>query len=163
MPTPNAHLAPRDSILAPGDTAPDFELPTQDRQPWRLSTALAQPGVKGIALSFFPMAFTGVCGTEMKCLSAESSRWAAKGFQVVGVSCDAFPALKEWAAKEGFSHTLLADMHREVSKAFGLYWPDLNVSWRGTVLIGPDRKVLWSQKREIKDAFSLDQLLAAMA
>ncbi len=163
---PNSNLSSRDSILSPGELAPDFELTTQDRQPWRLSTTLATlpaNGSGGVALSFFPMAFTGVCASEMKCLSAESQRWAERGYQVVGVSCDSFPVLKEWAAKEGYAHTFLADMHRSVCKGYGLYWPDLNVAWRGTVLISKNRKVVWSQKREIKEAFNLDQVLAAMA
>jgi alkyl hydroperoxide reductase subunit AhpC len=51
-------------------------------------------------------------------------------------------------------------MHRQVCKAYGIYWPDLNVAGRGTVIIARDGKVKWSQKREIKDAMNFDQVLA---
>ncbi len=159
MTTP-ATLAPRETILAPGQLAPDFELSTQDRQPWRLSDALKQGDV---VLCFFPFAFTGVCGTEMKCISEEASRWRAKGMQVVGVSCDSWAALKAWAEKEGFTHTLLSDLHRSVCRGYGLFWSDLNVAWRGTVVVGRGGKVLWSQKREIKNAMALDEVLAAVS
>lgn len=159
LPHPPA-LRPRETIIASGEVAPDFVLPTQDKADWRLSDALKNGPV---ALCFFPMAFTGVCGTEMKCISAETAALKAKGVQVVGVSCDSWPVLKAWATAEEFSHTLLADMHRHVCRAYGLYWPDLNVAWRGTVVIGKDGKVQWSQKREIKQAMNLDEVLAATA
>jgi peroxiredoxin len=152
-------LTPRDTILPPGSTAPDFELQTQHRQAWKLSNALKEGEV---VLCFFPMAFTGVCASEMKCLSSEMAKWKAKGAQVVGLSGDSSAALKAWADAEGYTHTLLSDMHRSVCKAYGLYWADLNVAWRGTVIIGRDGKVKWSQKREIKDAFKPEELLAAM-
>lgn len=156
----NEHLKPRDTILAAGEIAPDFELPDQNRTPWKLSEELKKGDV---VLCFFPMAFTGVCGTEMKCVNAEAAHWKGRGLQVVGISCDSFPVLKVWAAEEGFQQTLLADMHRAVCKAYGLYWPELNVSWRGTLVIGRTGKVIWSQKREIKDAMNFDQVLAAVS
>ena len=157
---PNEHLAPREGVLSAGERAPDFELTDQNRAPWKLSAALKNGDV---VLCFFPMAFTGVCGTEMRCVSDEITRWSDKGAQVVGISCDSFPVLKAWAEKENFRQTFLADMHRAVSKAFGLYWPDLNVSWRGTIVVGRDGIVLWSQKREIKAAMNFDEVMAKLA
>lgn len=159
----NAHLKPRDAVLETGDTAPDFTLNDQNRAEWNLTKALEKGDV---VLSFFPMAFTGVCGTEMECINKELARWTSEGVQVVGVSCDSFAALKAWADQAGFKQTLLADMHRDVCRAYGIYWPELNVSGRGTVVIekGPDGpRVKWSQKREIGDAFDLDEVVAAMA
>ena len=153
----NAHLKPRDSVPFAGEIAPEFTLQDQYRQDWRLADRLKQGEV---VLCFFPLAFTGVCGTEMKCASDEMGRWKAKGMEVVGVSCDSFATLKAWAEKEGYHQTLLSDIHRQVCKAYGLYWPDLNVSWRGTVVIGRNGKVIWSQKRDIKQAMNLDEVLA---
>lgn len=159
MSTSTTALTPRENILAAGEIAPDFELQTHERKAWRLSEAL-----KGgdVVLCFFPFAFTGVCGTEMKCISDETSRWREKGMQVVGVSCDSFAALKAWAEKEHYTQTFLSDIHRVVSRGYGLFWADLNVSWRGTVVVGRGGKVLWSQKREIKTAMSLDEVLATV-
>lgn len=156
----NEHLQPRDSVIKVGETAPDFELPDQHRGTWKLADALKKGDV---VLSFFPMAFTSVCGTEMKCINDELAKWSAKGAQVVGVSCDSNAALKAWADQMGLKQTLLADMHRAVCKAYGLYWPDLNVAWRGTVVIGRDGRVKWTQKRDIPQAFKPEELLAAMS
>lgn len=158
------NLTPRQSPLAAGDTAPDFTLMDQDRKEWKLSDAAKQGDV---VLSFFPFAFTGVCGTENKCITAEMASWQKKGAQVVGISCDSMFVLKEWATKEGFKHTLLSDQHREVSKAYGFYWPEMNASARGTVIIAKSGsgqlKVKWSQKRDVPKAMNWDEVLAAIS
>jgi peroxiredoxin len=129
----NDHLSARSSPINTGDIAPDFALLDQHRKEWKLSDALKQGDV---VLCFYPMAFTGVCSTEMKCVSDDFDKWASKGAQVVGVSADSFAVQKAWAEAEGYKQTLLADMHRQVCKAYGLHWGDLNVASRGTVVIG---------------------------
>ncbi len=154
-------LTPRDTIIPAGQPAPDFEVQDQHRQPWKLSDQFKH-GAGEVVLCFFPFAFTGVCAAENQCISREIERWTSKGARVVGISCDSTAALHAWAEKEGYTHTLLSDLHRTVCKAYGLYWPDLNVAWRGTVVVGRDLKVKWSQKREIKDAFKMDEVLAAL-
>lgn len=154
---PNETLNPRENVIETGETAPDFTLTDQNRKEWRLSDALRNGDV---VLSFFPLAFTGVCGTEMECISSEMDRWRARGATIVGISCDSFAALKAWADQLGLKHTLLSDAHRQVCRAYGLYWPELNVAMRGTVVIGRDGKVKWSQKREPKNAMDFDEVLA---
>ncbi|MBL8764794.1 MAG: redoxin domain-containing protein [Phycisphaerae bacterium] len=155
----NEHLIARSEPPRPGEPAPDFTLPDQDRKEWTLSRARINGDV---VLCFYPMSFTSVCGTEMECLTREMSRWTAVGAQMVGISCDSFAVQRAWADQMGFKQPLLADMHRAVCRAYGLYWPDLNVAWRGTVVVGRDGLVRWSQKREIKSAMNLDEVLAAI-
>lgn len=159
-----AILPPRDSFLAAGEIAPDFTLKDQNRNDWTLSENVKKGDV---VLCFFPMAFTGVCSTEMKCVNDEMSRWEAKGAQVVGISCDSFAVLKAWADSMNLKQTLLADMHRQVCKAYGVYWPDLNVSGRATIVIAKSPegvcRVAWAQKREIKQAMNFDEVLARMS
>lgn len=159
MSMPNPHLKPRDSFVKPGDTAPDFALKDQNKAEWRLSEALKSGDV---VLCFYPLDFSPVCSTEMKCANDELTRWSAKGVQVVGISCDSFFTHEAWAKSLGLKQTLLADMFRDVCKAYGIYWPDLNVAGRGTVLVGRDGKVKWSQRREIKDAMKVDDLAAVL-
>jgi peroxiredoxin len=160
----NDSLKPRDTPIAAGEPAPDFTLLDQNRKEWHLADAVTQGDV---VLCFFPLAFTGVCGIEMKCVSADMAAWQQKGAQVVGVSCDSFATLKAWADAEGFKHTLLADMHRQVCKAYGLYWADLNVSGRGTVVIGRAAdgkgKVKWIESREPKTAMDWNSVLAMIS
>jgi peroxiredoxin len=160
----NDSLKAREKPIAIGEAAPDFTLLDQNRKEWHLAEAVKQGDV---VLCFFPLAFTGVCGIEMRCVTSDMAAWKAKGAQVVGVSCDSFATLKAWADAEGFTHTLLADMHRQVCRAYGLYWPELNVSARGTVVIGrsPDGKgtVKWVETREPKTAMDWNSVLAMIS
>ena len=119
-------------MLKVGDTAPDFTLKDQHGKEWTLSAALKKGDV---VLSFVPFAFTGVCSTEMSCISKDIATWSKKGATVVGVDCDSPYANKAWAEKEGYTHTILSDLKRDVVKAYGLFWADLNVANRGTVVI----------------------------
>lgn len=161
MPNPNAHLTPRSEVIPAGAVAPDFTLPTQNRgEEWTLSQALKKGDV---VISFFPMAFTGVCTTEMVCISKELAVYTSRDAQIVGLSTDTSPTLKAWGDQLGLKQPLLADTHRSVCKAYGLYWPDLNVTWRGTVIVGRDGKVKWSQKRDPGQAFTQDELIEALS
>ncbi len=159
---PTTTLPTRDSVLRPGDPAPDFTLLDQDRNEWTLSEAASEGPV---ILCFYPLAFTGVCGTEMECVTKEFSRWSERGAQVVGISCDSFATQNAWAEQMGFKHRLLADMHRAVCKGYGLFWSDLNVSSRGTVIVEKDGagqlNVTWSESREPGEAMDFDAVLDA--
>lgn len=157
-------LTPRDKVIATGQIAPNFTLKDQNRNDWTLSEQLKKGDV---VLCFFPLAFTGVCGTEMKCVNDEIATWQKKGAQVVGISCDSFASLKAWADQMGLKQTLLADMHREVCRAYGLFWKELNVSSRGTVVIGKSAdgigKVKWVQAREPGKAMNWKEVLTWLA
>lgn len=160
----NEHLTPRETPIRVGDTAPDFTLTDQNRADWRLSEAVK---TSDVVLCFYPMDFSPVCSVEMKCVTDEMERFAQRGAKVVGISCDSFFVHKAWADSLGLKQTLLADMHRAVCRAYGIYFPPLNVSGRGTVVIGRDPtgagRVKWVQTRELKDAMKNDDVLTAIS
>lgn len=163
MPPTNS-MPVRSAPIKVGDKAPDFTLLDQDRQEWTLSKAVQNGPV---VLCFFPLAFTGVCASEMECVSRDFDKWTKQGMQVVGLSCDSFATLKAWADQAGYKHRLLADMHRAVCRGYGLFWSDLNVAQRGTVIVekGPDGSptVTWAQTREPGKAMDFGAVLAAVA
>lgn len=160
----NDHLTPRNEPIRAGEAAPDFVLLDQDRKEWKLSEAARQGDV---VLCFYPLDFSPVCSTEMKCVTDEMERFASKGAKVVGVSCDSFFTHRAWADSLGLKQPLLADMHRQVCKAYGLFFADLNCASRGTVVIGKATdgrpKVKWVQAREIKDAMKNDDVIGAIS
>lgn len=155
------------STLTVGSLAPDFTLKTQDRADW----TLAEHVKKGdVVLCFYPLAFTSTCAVEMKCVNDEMATWAKKSggaATVVGVSCDSFAANKAWAEQLGLKQTLLSDLHRAVCKAYGLYWADLNVSQRGTVVIGQSLdgkgRITWMQARSPGAAMDWETVLSQIA
>jgi peroxiredoxin len=154
----------RSALIAPGEVAPDFTLNDQHRAAWHLAEHVKKGAV---VLCFFPFAFTSVCGTEMECLTKEFARWKAAGATCVGVSCDSSPVLKAWADQHGYTHPLLSDMHRRVVKSYGLFWADLNVATRGTIIIGHSAdgvgRVQWSQAREPGKGMDFDAVMARLA
>ncbi len=147
-----------------GDRIEDFVLQDQDRKEWRLSEAVKRGDV---VLCFFPFAFTGVCGTEMACITRELASWTERGAEVVGISCDSWFALKAWAASEGFRHRLLSDQHRKVSASLGLSWTEMNTTKRATVVVGKDAggaaRVKWMETREPKDAMKWEDVIAQVS
>jgi len=153
----NDHLSPRDTPIGVGASAPRFTLLDQDRREVSLETLLAKGG--DVVLSFYPLDFTSVCTTEMSCLSRDLERFTGKHATVVGISCDSFACHKAFAEREGLRIPLLADMHRQVCRAYGLYWPELHVASRGTVIVDSEGVVKWVEAREPGDALTLDALL----
>jgi len=56
--------------------------------------------------------------------------------QVVGISTDSIFSHDAWAKSlGGISYPLLGDIHREVAKKYGVYWPDLNANYRATFVV----------------------------
>lgn len=157
----NAGLTVRNTLIGVGEVAPDFTLPNQDRADWKLSDAVKKGDV---VLCFYPFAFTGVCSTEMACISKDFAQWSKKGATVVGISCDSMFTNKAWAEKEGYTHTLLSDLHRQVVKAYGLHWADLNVANRGTIVIEKNAegrgKVKFAQARQPGNAMDWNSVLS---
>ncbi|MBL0927600.1 MAG: redoxin domain-containing protein [Phycisphaerales bacterium] len=160
----NEHLKIRESAIRVGEEAPDFVLQDQNKGEWRLSDAVKKGDV---VLCFYPLDFSPVCSVEMKCVTDDFAKYASKGATVVGISCDSFFTHKAWADSLGLKQTLLADMHRAVCRAYGFYFAPLNVSSRGTVVIGKSAdgkgKVKWVQAREIPQGMKGDEVLSAIS
>lgn len=155
----NEGLEARAGLIGAGERAPDFVLLDQSREEWRLSEACRGGDV---VLCFYPMDFSPVCTTEMRCVAEELERFSGAS-EVVGISCDSFFVHEAWARELGLRHRLLADMHRSVCRAYGLYFADLNVAARGTVVVGGDGVVKWSQGRELGTAMDLDEVIAGIS
>lgn len=145
-----------------GDQAPDFELSNQFGQPVRLSDFR---GKKNVVVVFFPFAFTGICTGEMCVLRDEIGDFVADGVELLAISCDSVPTLKEFAEKEGLEFTLLSDFwpHGEVSKSFGVFWEETGFATRGTFIIDTDGVVRWSVVNGPGEPRSTDEYRAALA
>lgn len=102
-------------MLDVGDEVPDFTLPVGwpdgRRDPVQLKAALAKGPV---VLSFFPLAFTRVCTTQMCDMRDALASLDALGAQAFGFSCDAVPTNAAFAKAEGLKHGIFSDANREV-------------------------------------------------
>jgi peroxiredoxin len=97
----------------------------------------------------------------MPAFEARLKDFEAANAQVLGISTDSLPCHEAWAKSlGGLSYPLLADVHRETVKKYGIWWPEINANYRATFVVDRQGKVRFAErygKGEIPDP---DRILA---
>lgn len=155
-----------------GDQAPDFTLVTKTADGPKLVKLSEELGGKSIVLLFVPMAFTGVCTTELCEISGGLNEFEALNAKVFAISGDNPFAQEAWAKKEGITLPLLSDYEHNVAKAYGVayeqFLPDVNlimggVAKRSAFVIDPSGIVRYAEvKNHPKDLPDFDAVKAAL-
>jgi peroxiredoxin len=148
-----------DSAFEVGSTAPDFELTDQFGTPVRLS---ALRGGK-VVLVFYPLAFSGVCTSELRTMRDEFA--AGIDAKVLTVSVDSMFALRAWGDREGYSLPLLSDFwpHGEVAREYGVFDEGRGVARRGTFIIDGAGVVRWKIVNPVHSARDIAEYRKALA
>ena len=151
--------------VAVGTIAPDFTLSDQFGQTVTLSSFR---GVRPVALVFFPLAFSGTCTGELCELRDNLDLFRSADVELIGISVDSKWALRNWAEKEGYDFTLVADFwpHGEVARAYDVFLDDKGFANRGTFLIdaeGVIRAAFVTAPGEARPLASYQEALAALA
>ena len=108
-----------------GSKAPDFTLKS------KTATGLVDIklsdnfGKTNTVLLFFPLAFTGVCTTELCETTAHLNDYAELGAEVYGISVDSPFAQEAWAKANNIKVTLASDLNKSVIKAYDVVFPML--------------------------------------
>jgi len=133
-----------------GTKAPDFALKSKQASglvDLKLSNNF---GKTNTVLLFFPLAFTGVCTTEMCDITAGLSQYKDLNAEVIGVSVDSPFAQEAWAQKEKIGITLASDLNKKTAEAYGVLLPDLiglgAVSARAAFVIDKNGVVQYSEQ-----------------
>jgi peroxiredoxin Q/BCP len=103
--------------LEPGDTAPDFTLPTDD------GSTLSLAGLRGrkVVLYAYPAAMTPGC-TKQACDFRDSlASLQAAGYEVVGISPDSPAKLAKFRTRDALTFPLVSDADKAVLTAYGAY------------------------------------------
>ena len=124
-----------------GDLAPDFTAASTSGKDVSLSSFR---GKRNVLLAFFPLAFTGTCTKELVCFTEDFDQFAGKGVEILPISVDATPSLKEFKNKLQIKTELLSDFKRDVSRAYGVLNEDRFYSNRAYFLIDKEGRVRWS-------------------
>src|SRR5215218_7344503 len=132
------------SLPPPGTAAPDFTLPSTAG----VDVTLSKLRGRNVLLAFFPLAFTKVCTQEMCSFSEDYDRFHDANTEVLPISVDSIPTLREFKAKERIAVDLLSDFKREVSRRYGTLNEDQFHSNRAYVLIDRDGIVRWTFAEE---------------
>ena len=111
--------------IAVGTKAPDFTLKTKTASGLADVKLSANFGQKNTVLLFFPLAFTSVCTAEMCDVSQGISAYKTLNAEVIGISVDSPFAQEAWAQKEKITLTLVSDLNKEVTRAYGVEFKGL--------------------------------------
>lgn len=135
--------------LAAGTEAPEFTLSSTAGDTICLSSFR---GHRHVLVAFFPLAFTSVCTSELCAFSEDFETFVDADVQVLPVSVDAVPSLKEFRAKFDMKLHLLSDFKREASRAYGVLRADSYFSERAYFLIDKEGIVRWSHVEDVLGA-----------
>lgn len=103
--------------LSPGDTAPDFTLPTDSGD----QLALADLRGRKVLLYAYPAAMTPGCTTQACDFRDSLASLQAAGYEVVGISPDKPEKLAKFRERDAITFPLVSDTDRAVLAAYGAY------------------------------------------
>jgi peroxiredoxin len=129
------------NLLVAGDRAPDFTADSTSGQQVTLSSFQQR---KRVLLAFFPLAFTSTCTAELCDFSADFDQFTGKDVEVMPISVDSVPTLREFKAKHHMRVDLVSDFKRDISRAYGVLLADKFFSARAYFLVGLDGRIEWA-------------------
>ncbi|WP_229053316.1 thioredoxin-dependent thiol peroxidase [Aeromicrobium sp. Leaf350] len=132
--------------LQPGDTAPDFTLPSDTGETVTLSDLRGT----SVIVYFYPAAMTPGCTKQACDFSDSLDRLQSEGYTVVGISPDKPEKLATFRENDGLSITLLSDPEKEVLTAWGafgekkLYGKVVQGVIRSTFVVDPEGAITYA-------------------
>ena len=145
-----------------GEHAPDFELKDQHGTPVRLS---GFRGAKNVVLVFYPLAFSGVCSSELCAMRDEFPEVTRDDVELLTVSIDSVYAHRAWADAEHFEFGLLSDFwpHGAVATQYGVFDSGRGFAARGTFIIDKEGVVRWKVVNPVPQARDIADYQKALA
>ena len=145
--------------LQVGDKAPDFKLNSSELK----EVSLSDFAGKKVVLHFFPLAFTGVCTTQLCTMRDNFGYYEGLNAQVLGVSVDSPFALAKFKEEQAYQFPLLSDFNKETAAAYGALYQDFvlglnGVAKRSAFVIDEEGKVVYAEVLE--DAGNLPDFAA---
>jgi peroxiredoxin len=158
----------KDMPIATGARAPDFTLKTKTAEGLKDVRLSDNFGKKQTLILFFPLAFTGTCTQEMCDVSAGLGDYAGLNAEVYGISVDSPFAQEAWAKQSKIGVTLLSDLDKKTSSAYGVIFPGLagigDTSARAAFVVGVDGVVKYAEQTATpKDLPNFSAIRAAIA
>jgi len=98
---------------------------------------------KLVLLAFYPKDDTLVCSSQLSDYNKNLNDFIKNGVKVIGISTDSVESHSNFCDKLKLNFPLLADIDKSVSKQFDAI-NFLGMNKRLLVLIGTDKKVLWT-------------------
>lgn len=113
--------------LSKGQSAPDFSLFNSEKA----KVSLSDYKGKNLVVLFFPLAFTGVCTTELCSVRDNMNIYTGMNADVVGISVDSLFTLGKFKEENGLNFPLLSDFNKEISQAYGAFYDEFVLDMKG--------------------------------
>ncbi len=101
-----------------GAVAPQFSLFDTDKN----KVSLADQKGKNVVVLFFPLAFTGVCTTELCNVRDNIAVYNNTNAVVFGISVDSLFSLGKFRDDQKLNFQLLSDFNKEAASAYGVLY-----------------------------------------
>jgi peroxiredoxin Q/BCP len=151
----------RNTMLQEGEEAPDFELPMENEETFKLSELRGKP----VVVYFYPKDDTTGCTAEAKDFSRLAGDFKELGVAVIGISPDSPESHRTFAKKYDIKVRLAADADKAVAMAYAV-WVERSMYGRrfmgverSTFLVDAQGKIakIW---RKVKVSGHADEVLA---
>jgi peroxiredoxin len=148
--------------LKVGDKAPDFTLINTETK----EVSLSDYKDKNVVLLFFPLAFTGVCTTELCEMRDNIATYDDLDAEIIAVSVDSPFTLAKFKEEQKLPFPLLSDFNKTTSEAYGSIYHDFvlgmkGVSKRSAFVI--DKKGMIQHAEVLEDAGKIPDFKAAQS
>lgn len=121
---------------------------------------------KPAVIFFWPMDFTFVCPSELIAFDKRFAEFQKRGVEIIGVSFDSEFVHNAWRQvpidKGGIGqvqYPMVADIKREIIKAYGIEHPDAGVALRGSFLIDKHGVVRHQVVNDLPLGRNIDEML----
>ena len=148
-----------------GKQLPEFTLDAL-KKPELVKVSTADVLGKWSVFVFYPADFTFVCPTELEDVQNSYAELKELGCEVYSVSCDSEFVHNAWrntpVDKGGIGavkYAMVADIKREIQKAYGIEHPDEGVALRGSFLIDKDGVVQHQVVNNLPLGRNIDEML----
>jgi len=154
--------------IAVGSKAPDFTLKSKNASGLVDVKLSSNFGKRNTVILFFPLAFTGVCTTELCDVTAGLGQYSGLNADVIGISVDSPFAQEAWAQKEKIGITLASDLNKTTTKAYDVVFPMLagvgDTSARAAFVVDRSGMIQYAEQTPTpKDLPNFDAVKAALA
>ncbi len=135
--------------LQPGQPAPQFILISSDLK----SVSLADFKGRKVVIHFFPLAFTGVCTTQLCTMRDSFGYYDGLNATILGISVDSPFTLAKFKEENNYQFDLLSDFNKEVSTAYGAIYDQFvmglkGVAKRAAFVIDEEQNIIYAEVLE---------------
>jgi len=162
-------MTDQEGCIRVGQRAPDFTADAVVDQEFTTIKLSNYQGKSYVLLLFYPLDFTFVCPTEITAFNDRYSEFQQLGTEILGISVDSVFSHLKWIQtdrREGgvgnLNFPLIADIKKEISKAYNVLVPEDGVALRGLFIVDKDSIIQHATINNLAFGRNVDEALRTL-